>query len=72
MRLIADIRRLRLTTEATSAPRGEALAGRRVANPVERLAGCIAVIALVPVPPDRQTKDAPGPWRTVVSLGPSG
>lgn len=47
MSLIDDIWRQRLTVEGTLTPHGETLAGRRMANPVERLADYIGAIGLV-------------------------
>lgn len=48
MSLIDDIWGRHLTIEGMLTPRGEALAGRRMANPVERLADYIEAIGLVP------------------------
>ncbi|MBN8630055.1 MAG: hypothetical protein J0L76_04275 [Rhodobacterales bacterium] len=48
MSLIDDIWRRNLAAEGMLTPRGEGTAGRRMANPVERLADYIEAIGLVP------------------------
>jgi hypothetical protein len=48
MSLIDDIWRRNLAVEGTFIPRDEGTVGRRMANPVQRLADCIEAIGLVP------------------------